>query len=277
MSKLRSRLMKGKKLGKLSLNVQVTERDKKLLAVLIVVLIIALSYFLLYLPMSLEIETLKTNKIAMDEKVAAAKSDLENEQNIIKAFETELVKGKEASGAFFPQVYPYKDRYILLLEEVLEGSGVVINSINFSNPAVGGVTIPANTGFLLPGYPLLDQANKINIMYPDMEKNEDNPKKPQETTTAQDKNALPPDAVLKLPVMINFQGSYAQYRSVISSFEELNRTIALEGVNIKEGEAGGIDAILTVSFYAVEKIDNGEDLFNSWSVEGNYGKADPFN
>jgi len=276
--KLQKPNLQGKKIGKLSLDVKITERDKKLLMVLGVVIIIALSYYVLYLPMSASLESLTADKEVMDQKVAAAKSDLENEQSIVKAYETQLANGMEASEAFFPGVYPYKEQYVLLVEKIVKGSGATLTNLEFSDPEVSGVVMPEDNRYLLPAYSLQQEADTINQAYSDQLAKEipTAAGTSQSTATTGEEKTLPADAVLRLPTTIEFTGSYAQYRTVVTSLEKLNRAIALEAVEAKEDEKG-LKFILTVSFYAVEKVDNGEDTFNAWTIKGSYGKSDPFN
>lgn len=66
--KLQKPNLQGKKIGRLSLDAKITERDKKLLMVLGVVIIIAISYYVLYLPMSASLESLTADKEVMNKK-----------------------------------------------------------------------------------------------------------------------------------------------------------------------------------------------------------------
>lgn len=278
MSMLKQFKPQGKKIGGLSLDTKLTDRDKKLLIVLAVVVVITLSYYVLYNPLSAKLSEVKAERLVMDQRVAQAKDDLANEQMIIQQYNTELQNGIEASSAFFPKVYPYSDRYVLLMNRLLRGNGVTVTGIRFSDPVVGAVSIPSKNSFSIPNYPLGNNAYEINQAYPEMQEAIDsaNAMGSIAPEAAQSDSATTSDAVIRLAVSVDFEGSYGQYRAVISSLEKLNRAIALESVNVTKKEAV-VTVKMELVFYIVDKIDNGTDDFNAWTITGTYGKSDPFN
>jgi len=263
-----------------TVTLKVTERDKKLLAVFGVFLLIVLSYYLLYLPMSARLKTLKTEQVNVDDTVAAVQSDLKIEDQILLNYTTVLNKANESSKPFFPKVYPYKDRYILLLEKVITDSGATANGITFSDPEVSGVfQLKQAKPFILPLYPLQDLAKKINSA--NLNGSTQNAPTPGTTNiaavapNAADKTS-PGDAVLRLPTTLTVKGSYAQIRAVIMNLEALKRKVAIEEISIQKDKDANMNAAFTLSFYAVEKVDNGVDPFNQWTLQGSYGKVDLF-
>lgn len=265
-----------KKPGKLSLDLKITDRDKKMLIVLAVIAVLAISYYILYQPMSAKLEAVKAERLIMDQRVAQAKSDLANEESIRLEYETELVKGIEASAAFFPKVYPYKDRYLLLLDKLLRGNGVTINSVEFSDPVVSGIMNIPDNRFTLPNYPLGNSAAIINQASQNMKDDGNDLTGTIHQVSAQTETTLSAGAVIRLPISVDFEGSYAQYRAVINGIEKLDRAIALESVKINK-KGALVKVQLTMSFYVVDKVDSGDDAFNAWTITGTYGKGDPFN
>jgi len=271
-----------KKINLPTVTLKVTERDKKLLAVFGVFILIVLSYYFLYKPMSAKTETLKTEQVKVADQVAAGQSDLKIEAQILLNYTTVLNKANESSKPFFPKVYPYKDRYILLLEKVVTTSGAAANGITFADPVVSGVLQPKkDKPFILPNYPLQDLAKIINTAKASGKGQNAAPPEVSKVTGAIVPNpadkALPSDAMLRLPATLAVKGSYAQIRAVITNLEALKRTVAIEGISIGKDKDGGMKADFTLSFYAVEKVDDGVDSFNQWTLQGNYGKADLFN
>lgn len=269
----------GKKEGKPFLTTQITERDKKLLAVMGLFLLILLSYMLLYKPMSSKIQTLETEKGKVDEKVAQAKNSLENEAKIQEEFSTLLKETNEKSSRFFPKVYPYKDRYIIMMENVVKASGATAPKISFAEPEAGSVPQPEDRSLALPEYPLSKLAEQINSLYETAEdlnqKKESKPAASEKKAAAKSKE-LPADTLLRIPATMELQGTYAQLRAAVRAMEGLNRTIAIEEVTVNEKE-NVLSAKLNLIFFAVEKVDNGADSFNNWTINGAYGKTDPFN
>ena len=269
-----------KKINIPSVTLKVTERDKKLLAVFGVFILVVLSYYFFYLPMSAKMESLKTEQVKVDDKVAAVQSDLKIQAQILLDYTTVLNKANESSKPFFPKVYPYKDRYILLLEKVVTASGATVNGITFTDPVVSGVLqSKQDKPFILPSYPLQDLAKKINSANASGNpQNAPTPEvsKPAGAITNPADKALPADAMLRLPATLAVKGSYAQIRTVITNLEALKRTVAIEGISIGMDKDASIKADFILSFYAVEKLDNGVDSFNQWTLQGSYGKADLF-
>jgi hypothetical protein len=180
---------------------------------------------------------------------------------------------------FFPKVYPDKDQYVLLLENAIKGGGATTFQVEFSDPSVGQVLLTnEEKRFMLPAYPLLDSAKIINSAYPKENKiNTDSAlfgNKKVEKKNNDDKT-LKPDSILRLPATVSFKGNYAQIRAVIKNLESLKRALVIKESTIQK-DKDSLMATLIIDFYAVEKVDNGEDVFNSWTVQGSYGKADPF-
>lgn len=268
------------------LGLKVTERDKKLLVGLAILILIVLSYYLLYKPLHKVSQKLHTEKTQMDAKVKQAKLDLANESQISRDYEAALTKTNKLAESFFPRVYPYKDRYLLLLENVIYNSGAKALKIEFKDPEIGAVPQDKKPEdkkrLVLPGYPLQVLAEIINAAQPGYvpEKkqiNNTNNDEAKKKTKDTDKN-LPGDSVLRLPATLEIQGSYAQIKAVITNLEHLNRKIVIEGVSIqKDDQENYQKGTITLAFYAVEKVDNGADPFNAWTIQGNYGKADLFN
>jgi len=269
-----------KKNGKPFLTTEITSRDKKLLAVAGVILIVILSFFIVYKPLSAKIADLKIEKQAVDAKVTEAKEDMANETNINKRYESALKNANDVSAIFFPKVYPYKDRYVLMLEKVVKASGATAQSIKFDDPEVNGVSLTEDNSLILPNYYLADLADKINSINktPAEQENQDvktgNPA--DKTKKKTDSKTLPNDAVLRIPANLVLQGNYAQIRAAIRSMENLNRAVAIEGITINKKDAE-ITASFILSFYAVEKVDSSADPFNVWALKGAYGKTDLFN
>lgn len=267
-------------------SLKATERDKKLLAVLGVLLLIVLSYYLLYRPLHAVSQKLHTEKTKMDARVKQAKSDLANESIISQEYEAALARTNKSTVGYFPKVYPYKDRYLVMLENIVKNSGAAALKITFDDPEVGAVPLldpNKDQRLKLPGYPLLSLAQKINLAAQQENKPGTDNFKFTEAIKAEEKKkpdakTLPADAVLRLPATLEVQGSYAQIKAVITNLENLNRKLALEGVIIEKDKDGNYQkASLSMAFYAVEKVDKAADPFNAWTIQGSYGKVDLFN
>lgn len=266
---------------------KVSEREKKLLAGLAVLLVIILSYYILYRPLSAQTAKLKTEKTQVDARVKQAKSDLANESQIAQEYQTILAQTNKNTAGFFPKVYPYKDRYLTMLEGIIRNNGAVALNITFAEPEVGAVPLlEKDKRLVLPVYPLLSMAQTINAAAQSDQAGKTavitktsgtETKKTATEKKAADKT-IPSDAILRLPATLEIQGSYAQIKAVITNLENLNRKLALEGIVIeKDKEGSNQKATITLAFYAVEKVDQGADPFNAWTIQGSYGKSDLFN
>ena len=269
------------KLSRASFKLTVTARDKKLLVVLGFILFLAVNYLLIFKFLIVEMAKLEHEADEANIKVSAARADLENEANIIKEYEILLAQTKDKANVFFPKTYPYKDRYILLMDNVVKSSGATALRLNFDYPEVGAVPLAEPENIRLPDYPLLDLAAKINSLAKNpavgRESDKNPAAEPEAGKTIIPSKTLPADAVVRMPSTLEFEGSYAQARSVIKSLEDLERTLAIESIAIEKAKESSLVRVqLNLAFYAVEKVDNGTDPFNGWHLEGNYGKEDPF-
>src|SRR5665648_86513 len=258
-----------KKMNLPTITLKVTERDKKLLAVFGVFALIVSSYYFLYQPMSAKIVTLQSEKAKVDVQVVAATTDLKNEAQLLLAYTTILDKVNINTGPFFPKVYPYMDRYILLLEKAVKESGATANKISFSDPVVGAVPQQIqDKPFELPSYPLQDLVKKINSANPNAIRDRAKPVTAAAKAPNSADKTVPADALLRLPATLEVKGSYKQIRAVIADLENLKRAVAIESIDLGTSEIGEVTANFTLSFYALEKVDNGADSFNIWTMQG---------
>lgn len=266
---------------RLFFNLTFTAREKKLLMVLGFTLFVAINYFLIFKMLILNVTDLQNEKDAIDIQVTTARADLENEANIIKEYEALLAQTKDRAGVFFPKTYPYKDRYILLIDNVVKSSGATALKLNFDYPQVGAVPLAEPEDINLPDYPLLNIAARINSLAKNQAAGSESDKnlatEPEVNKTISPTKTLPPDAVVRISSTLEFEGSYAQARSVIKSIEDLRRTLAIESMAVeKNKESNMVRVQLNLAFYAVEKLDDASDPFTGWNLEGIYGKEDPF-
>lgn len=265
--------------GKKFTAADITSRDKKLLIVIGILLLILISYYLVYRPLSARLAVIGAEKQAVDERVAEAKDNLANEAVILQGFETALANANTKAERFFPKVYPYKDRYVIMMENVVRASGATAVSIQFDDPAVSGVQLPDPNIFTLPGYFLSDMAAKINSVAQNQTAETAQSQSTSGVVAAGEQtneNELPKDAVVMLPATMQLQGSYVQIRAAIAAIERQNRAVAITGITLNEREAT-LTADFDLVFYAVEKVDNGADRFKAWTLNGTYGKSDIFN
>lgn len=252
------------------MDIKVSERDKKMLIILLAVVIGFFCYTFIISPALTKGSELKA-------KAVAASSELKRVKNLIENLSTiqtqEADKKQEISKKYEQFFYDLNQEQILYrMDTLFQESGMSVASYTPSKLVVA--SIPANSKISYVTYPLLDLASKSNFSLTDPIYKIKADKAATETTT--DTTTLPADAVPTYDVTINFNAtSYASIMTFIRKLEEMNKSIVIKKIDLRKSDVN-LNGQIILTLYSLPKVDEKESEYLKFLPSVGTGKPDPF-
>lgn len=261
---------------------QLSEREKKYVLLLLILAILAAGYFFY----SLGISPFFERKAALELELTTLQQQDQLQQ--IKLLQLEEVKGNlnkksdEASTLVKP-FYPAlpQDRILLLVQSLTLQSGLTVSDLKMSELTIsvpGTITLISDP-FSYHLKDLLARANGVNIADSATES----------AITANPDQIINEASVPRMDVEISFKGRHSDLEKFIQLCEGLQRTVTITNLNESAsspdptvattvGTIGIADVLqsgtMTLSFFAVDKP--GKDEFMDWSLGSGPAKKDLF-
>ncbi len=251
------------------MDIKVSERDKKMLIILLAVVIGFLCYTFIMSPALTKGSELKA-------KAVAASAELKRVKNLIGNLSTiqtqESDKKQEISKKYEQFFYDLNQEQILYkFDTLFAESGMSVSSYTPSKQVVA--SIPANSKLSYITYPLLDLASKSNFSLTDPIYKIKAEKTATETTT---QTTLPADAVPTYDVTINFNStSYASIMTFIRKLEEMNKSIVIKKIDLRKSDVN-LNGQIILTLYSLPKVDEKESEYLKFLPSVGTGKPDPF-
>lgn len=236
---------------------KLTKREANLLKLTGLVLVLALSYYFVIAPQL--------------DKLTSAKEQLE-----IKTREVEEVKGeiasipqleieiknlqesiKQSSQKFLPEIQQKK--LIILLDEQLRESNAIADSIGFSQ--ISDVDTQAGDS---------QSAGEDNIN--NVSTGNENSEGVSELTE------LLKFKIYTMSVQAPLSGKYEEIMNFISRLENLNRTVAINSLQLTKDIEGKVNGSIGLDFYSMNKIvdDPNDEAYLGWPYNTPKGVDNPF-
>lgn len=246
----------------------VSNRDRKLLSILLAVVIMFLLYMFLASP-AYEESLLKKAEISTANSTLASMND-----TIMKAPEIKqsiAQKRSDLSEKYKIFLYDLNEPKLLhQIDTILISSGLAANSYQQSVKSVGKVVLQ-QSGFMENTFPLLDIAKKLN---PDL----------SETAEVIDSNAAPPteanvaDIVEQMDITIGFSNAgYQTVYSFLRAIETLDRSYILSDFALTaDQQAAGLQGQVVIKSISLPKINEIESSDMTFQPTIPQGKISPF-
>lgn len=254
------------------MDIKVSERDKKMLIILLAVVIGFLCYTFIMNPALTKGSELKA-------KAVAASAELKRVKNLIENLSTiqtqEADKKQEISKKYEQFFYDLNQEQILYkMDTLFQESGMTVSSYTPSKQVV--ISIPANIKTPYVTYPLLDLASKSNFSLTDPIYKIKADKAAAGTTTEASQTTLPADAVPTYDVTINFNAtSYASIMTFIRKLEEMNKSIVIKKIDLRKSDVN-LNGQIILTLYSLPKVDEKESEYLKFLPSVGTGKPDPF-
>jgi|GEM_PF-3138352 len=175
-----------------------------------------------------------------------------------------------ASAIFFPEFE--NDKIHLFFTELASDARITYSSFTMTSPVAAQISGTSGFGESIT-YPAKEAATGINAL----ENGEPLPTAtPAPTTDASAAdNQLPKDMIEMMSVTLQYEGTYAQTLTFLTSINNCGRTARIASVNmLQNGQDGLLTVNITVDCFGVKKVT--DDVLSDDTLSSPQGKTDPF-
>lgn len=254
--------------------INVSERDKKLLMLMIMVLVAFLCYYFILNPALMKGSLLKSQY----EEAKSENHRVEAVINKLPDLKKEEVSRKQQLQEKYKQFfYEINEARILYkLNTTITAAGFPADSVAFSRASAAEIDVDASDYEPLI-YPLYVNATKTNptLAIPKKETGDaDQTNQPQQ----QSQNSIPKDSVAYSDITIGFaSSSYEAIYNFLKKLEELDRSIVVKNVTIaKSIETNGIKGEIVLGVYSLAKPNASDSSDLQFDLVLPKGKPNPF-
>ena len=229
---------------------KLSKREITLLAVLGTILLGFVYYKFIIVPQTASAQTFKAERNLKREELKTLKEDIASQ----KKLEIELLdlqdKIKNESQRYFLTLD--QEEIILILNEFVEGTKVKLKSVNFEEPRVE--TVGATEG----------EEGESQAQAETEENTDEN---------AEDKDSTSLDVHT---VSLEYESDYYSLLDFLKNISSYHKKIMIKNININKEETGKIIGNITIEFYVIGKIIDGEELLYAWEPDQGSVVGDPF-
>ena len=261
---------------------KLSKREMILVGVLGILVISASAFKFLLMPQLKDIERLKTEVEKYRVEVERVKIETAENSPLKKEYKLLNAKSKVISERLFPSIT--QEKFIYLLDDFLTKSNLRGDSLSFAETSVKKVefeqSLKANKN-----YPLRALKDRFNDVKEKPENIED-----IKADNAKDNS----DSTEKMTVTLNYTGKYANLVGFIGLIDSYGKKIIINNLTVENGnvsnstttsntntstivlEKDTVKGSITLEFYSVPKLYEGDEDYLQWEYKGGYGKSDPF-
>ncbi len=272
-------------------------REQFLLAVLAIIALLAVGYYLVYLPMWETHESLVAQRdevqMTYDETMAKIAS-LDKMKGEVATLSAQVM---ERTQVYYPSII--QEKLMLTLNDLYSESDVAVSDEAFTlmvthdlprAPGQAPVENPDSLGVIVREY----TASLGGAVTEPVAEGEAAPAAPagDENTAAMQAAVTSIDS---MNLNVTFQATYAQAIDWMRLVEEQDRSVQFQSLSLTPGDAteqtitdengnpvtvavpnGLLDCNFSLAFNAIPKLVTQDEEYEAWELTGPYGKADPF-
>jgi type IV pilus assembly protein PilO len=244
---------------------KLTNREKKLLTFLAILLFGFVYYQFVYTPQAERI-TQKSNELAvLNKKANILKEQVISDKALEEKYKVINSKDLLASARFFP--FMMQEKIITILDDMINETGLKVSSISFSKPEIGEIQNERN----IEEQPSTLLSETVGAYFGENSTIATSTEI-YNTNTSEEKPKIE-----KMNATINFEGSYDQLTDFIKEIEDFDKKILIESISLAGEKERGEDVLgnMILNFYAIPKMQIEEEYFK-WEYEAEYGKNNLF-
>ena len=249
----------------------ISEKDKKLLAVFLIVLICFGYYEFGFTTMRKKISELNQKKEETIQKYDSAMllvNSLPKKQSELKIMK---VKIDDHLAAFYPAIS--QEKIILELDKLLNDSKLTGN-ISFSPVSVQTVEAVQDKTANKAESSLKPTRDKYEKEFNVKREDSSNNSKKQGSQAAPSEKSTATTEQLKITV--TFTGIYGALKSFLAAVDKNDKRIVVNKISVTQQTAEGISGTMNLEMYAVPKPADKDTEYLIWKLKNTYGKDSPF-
>jgi Tfp pilus assembly protein PilO len=242
---------------------KLTNRERLLIIIAAICLAAVILYYSVFKP---QLEAV--SKLEQQAKgYSIILKDIEAKANINNPIYIENQLLYEKTQALLKRYYPaiVQENIILLLNEKLKKANLNVVSMAFSEPGLSDMEKEETAE--------LPQISELEDLVRQLYSNKLPEIKPAEKKEIPEEETV---NIYKMTAALSLRGSYNQIYSFLADIESENRSITVRELHMADNFNNVLTCDLTLDFYSVPKpFEQDGDVFE-WSIEGVYGKENPF-
>lgn len=247
---------------------KLTKREKILLLILGVCLVLFLYFNYLIKPQFAKIDKMKSTLEDYNLKAQTVKSQTSSDNKIFKDYKKLNGEIAAMTKRLFPSII--QEKIITMLEDTINTSKVEVGSLSFTEPQLNNV-----------GEDQKEQEQQSSSLYDLAEQFMKTGKltaAPDTAGTEADKAKEQNDKykVVKMTATLACTGSYLDITNFIQGIELWSRKVIVKNVSIAQNDTDKLRATISLDFYAIPKLHDQDADYLDWTITGQYGKENPF-
>lgn len=262
----------------MKINLKVSNREKILIIILVIIMIIGAYYNFIYVKQAAKIQELIKIHEDNESKIIAFQNDKLLNQKIEKNIKIQNAKILEAAEDFLPSII--EEKILVILDNMINESNVQCNSIAISDTSDEILQKKESTSErinslekLVEKYKYIEAGKYSEAKNIDTDTNKDTDKSASKNNPEAKEKTNP--EVKKLTVTLSVKGSYDEVVKFVDEVKGFYKRIVINNINFT-AEEESISANMLLSFYAVPKLIEEDIDYNKWEFEGDYGKTNIF-
>lgn len=244
---------------------KISKREKILLIILGVLLVLTVLYEFIFTPLIHKINDLQSQADNYETSVNNEVRDkvlVNSLQENVKILNSKIISNCKD---FFPYIKQYE--IIVIINDMVEKSRIQCSNISFSEPSMEtlnkkNVANNEDTNYLQD---LIDQYKNIN---------KETTAKAKDTATENTSGETSPK-VEKISVNLSISGDFGSINKFIDEIKGYSRRIIIKDISLSNGD-GVLNGSMNLEIYAIPMIIDQDDDYLEWTPNGDYGKDNPF-
>jgi type IV pilus assembly protein PilO len=250
---------------------RMSEREKKYVALLIIMVFVAALYFYYTKavePFLLERSNLQIQRVQMEDLERLQQAKINSLGDVQAKVEEKAKEAMEVVEPFFSGLP--QDQLLMQTQQLIQQSGVIASAIEFSPVTV---YYPGVTGEqqAIPSIRLAELAEKASG--DNMQMDEPTADENQSQGETSNEESVP-NGAYQFSMKIEVQGNHENLASFIRLLEATNKSVAVSSLSETMAETGIISGTININYYAVPKP--AEDDYFDWSYASPTGKMEMF-
>lgn len=240
---------------------KISKRDLQLLLLLGLVVIGALYYWLMYLPMQEKIQALTNEQTVLEQQVFEINGKFTVEKKLTKDLEAAKAYLLKAGERYYGNLY--QEHLLLTIKELTEGTSLIMKGITFTEA-------DAPLQELMEAFKnsVKDQTGAEVTESPAAEANIQTPSKETPSTTTVEQT---PVATSQVPVaethvntivaMLQYEGYYTDLETFMYNLYKYPKQMVIQSLNITSDTEGYLTGVMAIEFHGMPTIgDDNESL-----------------
>jgi type IV pilus assembly protein PilO len=252
---------------------KMTPREQVLLVGLLLVALLAGSYYFLITPQLNALSKLKEDQTAVKVQYDSVKADLAQADAIKANFEKLAGETDQATARYFPSII--QERIVLIFDDLFTKSGVPAASISYTfndattAPPTQSGQSPTTTATLAELAASYAKLNGGTAPTP-------TPSQPAMTEEELAAYQASLGSLTSLNVSIQFTAPYTSLRQFVSLMEGMKKTVFISSLNITQLDDTSVTGNMELVLYAIPKLTRQDTAYEAWSSDVAFGKENPF-